>query len=98
MATTKPVKLLLIGQEATPALLALAEQGHTVEVFMNLDGTEPFISKEYDAILGPKCWRYLPEMSDKWLALLVKEARALQPPRVKKATKKKKGTDGTSPS
>ena len=87
MATTKPIKILVIGMEVPPALLALAEQGHTVKQ----DG-EPFSEYglyEPDVVVGPKCWRWLPDVSGKWVNLLVKEARAAQPPRAKKAKVKK---------
>jgi hypothetical protein len=46
-------------------------------------------------IIGPKCWRFLPDISDKWLPLMLKEARASQPKKAKKSTKK--ASDGTSP-
>jgi len=80
--TTKPVRLLIVGMERTEALEALAAAGHTVEL-------SPHTWPDYDIILGPKCWRYLPDMSDKWLNLVLKEARAHQP---KKAKKGKNGT------
>jgi hypothetical protein len=73
---------MTVGMEPTPELRALSEAGHIVEA-------SPHTWPDYDIILGPKCWRYLPDMSDKWLPLILKEARAKQP---KKA---KKGTDGT---
>jgi len=87
VATTKPVSILVVGMDMTPALAELNAQGHLVDIdYMPL--TLPV--HEYDAIVGPKCWRYLPDVSDKWLPLLLKEARAAQPKRVKKVKKKEK--------
>jgi hypothetical protein len=99
MKTTKPIRVLCIGFEPTPALLQLVADGHTVEhgavaitvndLHRNLD--------HYDLILCPKAWRYLPDVSDKFIDRVVKEARAGQPAKPKKV-KAKKVSDGTTPS
>ena len=87
MATTKPISILCVGMEETPALDALAAKGHNVSYDWFVGGS-PEVDA-YDVIIGPKCWRYLPGVSDKWLPQLLKEARAAQPPRAKKAKVKK---------
>lgn len=88
MATTKPISVLVIGMGPTPALEQLVTDGHTVQYPAQTLTVNPL---EWDMIVGPKCWRYLPDVSDKWLPLLLKEARAAQPPRIKKAKVKKSG-------
>lgn len=85
MATTKPISVLVIGMAMTPALEQLAADGHHVEY--SPDEMNQVVN--FDAIIGPRCWRYLPDVSDKWLPLLIKEARAAQPPRIKKVKVKK---------
>lgn len=90
MKTTKPISVLVIGMEPTPALEQLVADGHIVEYTMP-DYKIDFHEWTYDMIIGPKCWRYLPDVSDKFIKLIVKEARATQPPRVKKAKVKKSG-------
>lgn len=73
-----------MGMNPTLALLALAEQGH--EVIGAQEGDD-----DYDVYVGPRLWRYLPDVSDKFMALLLKEVRAKQPPKSKKV-KVKSGT------
>jgi hypothetical protein len=80
--TTKPISILVINMEETPALVQLKADGHTVRYY-----TGDEIPDAYDAVIGPKCWRYLPDISDKWLPLLLKEARAAQPVKPKKGKK-----------
>ena len=79
--TTKPVRILCVGLDPNDELDALSLLGHTVDY----NG-----ASDYDMIVGPQCWRLLPDMM-KFLPLMLKEARAKQPPRVKKA-KVKRGT------
>ena len=86
MKTTKPISVLCIGMEPTLVLKQLEADGHRVSV--TYDSELP----NYDIIVGPKCWRYLPDVSDKFIKLIVKEARAAQPPRPKKEKVKKSGT------
>ena len=83
MTTTKPISIIVIGMESTPALEDMRRKGHHVYNW-TYGGESPMPFEEYDMIVGPKCWRYLPDISDKFLPLLVKEARAKQPKRVKK--------------
>lgn len=83
--TTRPISILVIGLEETPELKALAAEGHTIMYsngnmkFQGVDGVFTV-----DVVTGPRMWRLLPDQM-KWLPLLLKEARAAQPPRVKKA-------------
>ena len=86
MATTKPIKILCIDMGPTQGLEQLTAAGHTVQYPAQTLAVNPL---EWDMIIGPKCWRYLPDISDKWLPQLLKEARAAQPPRAKKAKVKK---------
>ena len=85
--TTKPVSILVIGMETSSGLTALRAEGHKVDNWdcCNYAGNEIPLH-EYDVILGPKCWRYFPDTSDKWIPLILKEARAAQPKRAKKAS------------
>jgi len=76
-----PLRLLLVGLEKGPELLALEAQGHLVHTVADLP------LEEYDLILGPRCWRILPEHL-KFLPLAIKEARA----RAKAARPKKSPT------
>lgn len=83
--TSKPVSVLVTGMDTPPELAALSEQGHTVLEYtlLNWQG-EPLT---VDLIIGPRCWRWLPSVSEKWLPLILKEARAKQPARKKKEKK-----------
>jgi len=83
VATTKPISVLVLGMDPQPELEAMAAEGHTVQYLP--------IDEGVDVVLGPRCWRYLPDVSAKFLSLMLKEARAKQPPRAKKA-KVKRGT------
>ena len=89
MKTTKPISVLVIGMEPTPTLEQLVLEGHTVEYLSNLVVFDP---TKWDLLIGPRLWRYLPDVSDKFIKLIVKEARAAQPPRPKKEKVKKSGT------
>ena len=84
MPTTKPIAIVVIGMANTPALEAMKAEGHIVHNWTHADEPQMRPFEEYDMIVGPKCWRYLPDISDKFLPQLVKEARAKQPKRVKK--------------
>lgn len=87
MATNSPFTILVLGEQ-TPELQALADAGHTLiygGVFTVAGATLAI-----DQVVGPSCWRLLPDMQ-KWIPLMVKEMRALQP----KPKKVKKGKDGT---
>lgn len=83
MATTKPVRILVVGMDMTPELLALRDEGHTVRNEHEFANYDIISFVEYDLILGPKCWRIGPEHM-KNLALAIKEARAAMPKRKKK--------------
>ena len=94
MATTKPISVLILGMtQPTEGLAQLASEGH--HVFVE-DAQLTDLLKGYDVIIGPRCWRYLPDISDKWLPLLLKEARAAQPKRIKKEKVKKGDKEGVS--
>jgi len=75
--TPVPLRVLLVGLEKGPEFLALEAQGHTID-----EG-----APAYDLVLGPTCWRILPEHL-KFLPLAIKEARA----RAKAARPKKSST------
>lgn len=82
MATNQPFTILVLGEQ-TPELDALAAMGHTIiygGVF-TVNGATLVIDK----VVGPGCWRLLPDMM-KWVPLMLKEMRSLQPKpkRVKK--------------
>lgn len=86
MKTTKPITVLCIGFEPTAALQQLVADGHTVDhgaVSINVNDHHVAL-EHYDLILCPRAWRYLPDVSDKFIDRIVKEARAAQPPRTKK--------------
>ena len=87
--------MLLVGLEKGPEFLALEGMGHEVdeEPRRYTNGVAP---EEYDLILGPRCWRILPEHL-KFLPLAIKEARArAKAARPKKSpTKKVKETSHT---
>ena len=88
MATNQPFTILVLGLEQTPELEALAAQGHTLIYggVLSIAGAEMPVDK----VVGPHCWRLLPDQM-KWVPLMVKEMRALQP-RVKKVKVKKSDT------
>ena len=75
MATTQPFTILVLGEQ-TPELDALAALGLTIiygGVF-TVNGATLVI----DQVMGPRCWRLLPDQQ-KWLPLTLKEMRAAQP-------------------
>jgi len=83
MATNTPFTILVLGEQ-TPELDALAALGHRIiygSVF-TVEGATLVIDK----VMGPNCWRLLPDQM-KWLPLTLKEMRAAQP----KTKKVKKG-------
>lgn len=86
MATNQPFTLLVLGMEKTPELEALAAQGHTVVYAQVL--TAEGATVKIDQVVGPNCWRLLPDQC-KWVPLMLKEMRALQP----KAKRKKKASE-----
>lgn len=89
--TSKPIAILCIGCEPLE-LYSLVDQGHRIDVITETaNPCFPLAWEQYDVIIGPKCWRWLPDISGKWINLLLKEARAAQPPRIKKAKVKKGG-------
>lgn len=78
MSTIQPFTIIVLGQEETPELAALSAQGHTLIYCTSLKfaGVEGEI--KVDQVVGPHCWRLLPDQH-KWITLVVKEMRALQP-------------------
>lgn len=87
MATSQPFTIVILGQEETPELKALSDAGHTLIYCTSLKfaGLEGEI--KVDQVMGPCCWRLLPDQH-KWVPLVLKELRALQP-KVKKAKREK---------
>lgn len=75
MATNQPFTILVLGAQ-TPELDALAEQGHRIIYggAFTVEGATLVI----DQVMGPNCWRLLPDQM-KWLPLTLKEMRAAQP-------------------
>lgn len=89
MATSQPFTILALRLDETPELKALAEQGHRI-----IYGTRICINTgdggaeiPIDKLVGPDCWRLLPDQM-KWLPLTLKEMRAAQP-KPKKVKKEK---------
>jgi hypothetical protein len=77
--TSVPLKILLVGMAKGPEMEALEAMGHVVNE----------ANMEYDLIMGPHCYRILPQHM-KFLTLALKEARAhakaLKVPKVKKGS------------
>ena len=85
MATSQPFTLLALGMERSPELDALADLGHTIIYGdLILFGGQPL---QITQVVGPNCWRLLPDQM-KWVPLMMKEMRALQP-KPKKVKKEK---------
>ena len=84
-----PLRVLLVGLEKGPEFEVLEGMGHRVD--HPASSTMADWSYDdlgvYDLILGPRCWRILPEHL-KFLPLAIKEARA----RAKAARPKKSST------
>ena len=78
MGTSKPLKILCVGQ--APEVTNLVQKGHTVTVH-----TGELL--DYDLILGPTCCRFLPGM-DKYLDSIIKGARLVKYGPTKKAKEK----------
>lgn len=89
MATNQPFTFLVLGLEETPELKELASQGHTLIYAESLTTHDAVV--KIDKVIGPNCWRLLPDQM-KWLPLTLKEMRAAQP-KVKKAKKSEKGME-----
>lgn len=89
MATNQPFTFLILGAEATPELEALSALGHTLiycdRITFSAKGVEA--TAPIDKVVGPNAWRLLPDQM-KWVPLIVKEMRALQP-KPKKVKKEK---------
>ena len=90
MTTTKQVMILWLGGEMPPELEALQTEGHVVHTNYcpgpTADQCVPI--EQYDLVMGPKCWRIMPEQM-KFLPLAIKEARAAQPKRPRANTQRK---------
>lgn len=80
--TPKPVRMLLVGLEIDEQFQVLIDQGHTVHTAPTTEDLGG-----YDLILGPRCWRLLPDLC-RFLPLALKEARSKQPKRIAKVKKK----------
>lgn len=79
MPTTQPFTFLVLGLEETPELAALAAQGHRIIYAGCITaGNSPQALIPIDKVIGPNCWRLLPDQM-RWLPLALKEMRALQP-------------------
>ena len=80
--TPKPVYMVVEDPLfSRPEFTALSEQGHTVLRF----GDPAVEWDKAEVIIGPRCWRMMDDMvREQWITLLLKEARAAQPPRTKK--------------
>ena len=89
MATNQPFTFLVLGLEETPELQALAAQGHRLIYANVISAGDGLI--HIDKVVGPHCWRLLPDQM-KWLPLTLKEMRAAQP---KPSRTKKASPDGT---
>lgn len=82
---------MLVGLEKGPEFLKLEAMGHEVVEYCYPwgEGEEDPALHLYDLILGPKCWRILPQHL-KFLELALKEARtavkATKPKKVKAAS------------
>ena len=88
MATNQPFTIVILGSEETPELAALSALGHTLIYcsalkFAGVDG-----EVKVAQVAGPNCWRLLEDQM-KWVPLMVKEMRAMQPKpkKVKKSGK-----------
>ena len=79
----KLLRILLWGLGLDEHWRALAEQGHTIDVY---DEAGPVDLAGYDLVVGPRSWRLLPGMS-KWVPSMVKEARAIKYPAKPKVKK-----------
>jgi hypothetical protein len=92
VATNQPFTIVILGGEETPELAALSSMGHTLIYCSSLKfaGIEGEI--KVDQVVGPNCWRLLPDQM-KWVPLMAKEMRALQP-KPKKVKKGKTNDDG----
>ena len=91
MATAQPFIFMMFGTQPTPELQTLSDAGHTLLyceriVFKCTNGVEA--EAHVDQIAGPNAWRLVPDQH-KWIPLMVKEMRALQP---KPKKGKKSGT------
>jgi len=87
--TPTPLRILVVGLDwDDPAFAALRDQGHWVaRAEEALEG--------YDLIMGPRCWRLIPEHME-FLPLALKEARAYARAARPKVTKKKEKKRGTT--
>lgn len=85
MATSQPFTILVLGEQ-TPELQALADSGHTI--IYGGAFTVAGATLTIDKVVGPSCWRLMPDMM-RWVPLMLKEMRALQPK--PKKVKREKG-------
>ena len=70
--TPKPLLILVCGiPHTTSTLQRLVEQGHSLT--FATDSLQTVVWQDWDLIIGPKCWRTLPDL--KYLDVTLKQAR-----------------------
>lgn len=93
--TSKPLNILVVGFDKSQYFADLALQGHTIHYDIPGNSTpcdEGEGLREYDLILGHKCWRMNKKLL-KYLPLAIKESRKTAYPTTKK--KEEAEDDGT---